>query len=185
MDRRMIELYTLLVFMIIGALVAVELKDLLSSVVSVSAVGLGISMTFLVLKAPEVAITQLVVEILCLIILIRATIRKDLPFSTSGRWFLNTAILVVFLGTFLGAVSLALRELPKFGSPIMRVASIYLRDGFAQTGATNLVAAVVLNYRAYDRVGEATVLLTAFIAVLTLLRRSGRVDSGDAGREEE
>jgi multisubunit Na+/H+ antiporter MnhB subunit len=181
----MIELYALLVFMIIGALVAVELKDLLSSVVSVCAVGLGISMAFLVLKAPEVAITQLVVEILCLIILIRATIRKDLPFSTSGRWFLNTAITVVFVGVFLGAVSLALRELPKFGSPIMRVASIYLRDGFAQTGATNLVAAVVLNYRAYDRLGEATVLLTAFVAVLTLLRRSGRVAPDGAGREEE
>ena len=65
----MIELYILLVFMIIGAIIAIEVKDLLSSVVAVGAVGLGLSIVFLVLKAPDVAITQLVVEILCLIIL--------------------------------------------------------------------------------------------------------------------
>ena len=35
--------------------------------------GLALAFAFLVLKAPDVAITQLVVEILCLVILIRAT----------------------------------------------------------------------------------------------------------------
>ncbi len=66
----MIELYVLLIFMIIGAIVAIEMKDLLSSVIAVGAVGLGLSIALLILKAPDVAITQLVVEILCLIILI-------------------------------------------------------------------------------------------------------------------
>ncbi len=91
----MIELYFLLGFMIVGAVIAVEVKDLLSSIVAVVAAGLGLSLSFLVLKAPDLAITQLVVEILCLLILIRATIRKDLPFSTSGRWFFNTLITVI------------------------------------------------------------------------------------------
>jgi multicomponent Na+:H+ antiporter subunit B len=65
----MIELYVLLVFMIIGAIIAIEMKDLLSAVIAVGAVGLGLSLVFLVLKAPDVAITQIVVEMLCLIIL--------------------------------------------------------------------------------------------------------------------
>jgi len=181
----MIDLYALLAFMIIAAVVAVEMEDLLSAVISMSAIGLGISMTFLVLKAPEVAITQLVVEILVLILLIRSTIHKDLPFSTSGRWLLNTTIMALFVVMFLGAVTLALFDLPAFGDPIMRVSRFYLRDGFAQTGATNLVAAVVLNYRAYDRLGETTVLFTAFLAVLTVLRRSGRIVPGDSGKDDE
>ncbi len=84
----MIELYVLLIFMIIGAIIAIEMKDLLSSVIAVGAVGLGLSIVLLILKAPDVAITQLVVEMLCLIILIRATLKKDLPFSTTGRWLL-------------------------------------------------------------------------------------------------
>jgi len=97
----MTELNLLLIFMIFSAIIAVEIKDLLSSVIAVGAVGLGLSLAFLILKAPDLAITQLVVEILCLIILIRATIKKDLPFSTSGRWLFNTISTLVFVAVFL------------------------------------------------------------------------------------
>ena len=181
----MIELYLLLIFMILGAIIAVEVKDLLSSVIAVGAVGLGLSMTFLILKAPDVAITQLVVEILCLIILIRATLRKDLPFSTTGRWFLNTVITVGFIVIFLAAAKKCLADLPAFGYPIMRVASTYLQEGITQTGASNVVASVILDYRAYDTLGEATVLFTAVIGVLTLMRRVGRKKQDQIVEEDD
>ena len=84
----MVEIHLILLFMIAAAVIAVQVKDLLSSVVAIGAVGVGLAMAFLLLKAPDLAIMQLVVEILSLIILIRATIRKDLPFSKSGRLFL-------------------------------------------------------------------------------------------------
>ena len=170
----MLELYILLIFMIVGAIIAIETKDLLSSVIAVGAVGLGLSIVFLILKAPDVAITQLVVEILCLIILIRATLKRDLPFSTTGRWFFNTLITVGFIAVFLFVAVKALKCLPEFGYPIMRVASTYLREGIARTGATNIVASVILDFRAYDTLGEATVLFTVVIGVLTVARRIGR-----------
>jgi len=125
----MTELNLLLIFMIFSAIIAVEIKDLLSSVIAVGAVGLGLSLAFLILKAPDLAITQLVVEILCLIILIRATIKKDLPFSTSGRWLFNTISTLVFVAVFLFLSYFALKELPSFGNPIMRVSQNYIKDG--------------------------------------------------------
>jgi len=181
----MIELYILLIFMIIGAIIAVELKDLLSSVIAVGAVGLGLSMTFLILKAPDVAITQLVVEILCLIILIRATIKKDLPFSTTGRWVLNTVITICFIAIFLITAAKCLKDLPEFGYPMMRVAGAYLKEGLTETGAANLVASVILDYRAYDTLGEATVLFTAVMGVLAVVRRVGRKKPEEIVEEEE
>ena len=181
----MVELYILLGFMIVGAIIAIEVKDLLSSVVAVGAVGLGLSIVFLILKAPDVAITQLVVEILALIILIRATLRKDLPFSTSGRWFLNTLITVGFIVVALLVAGKCFKDLPEFGYPIMKVASTYLKEGLAKTGATNLVAAVILDYRAFDTLGEATVLFTAVIGVLTVVRKIGRKKIGEKVREED
>ncbi|NQT90623.1 MAG: DUF4040 domain-containing protein [Candidatus Omnitrophica bacterium] len=181
----MIELYILIIFMIVGAIIAIEVKDLLSSVVAVGAVGLALSIVFLILKAPDVAITQLVVEILCLIILIRATLRKDLPFSTTGRWFLNTAITVCFIAVFLFVSFKALKQLPPFGYPTMRVASVYLKEGLSVTGATNIVASVILDFRAYDTLGEATVLFTAVIGVLAIVRRVGRKKVGEIVREED
>ncbi|MBU2504409.1 MAG: DUF4040 domain-containing protein, partial [Candidatus Omnitrophica bacterium] len=167
-------LYILLIFMIVGAIIAIEVKDLLSSVVTVGAVGIALSMAFLILKAPDVAITQLVVEILCLIILIRATLKKDLPFISTGRWFLNTLITVGFIAMFLFVAAKALKDLPDFGYPIMKVAKIYIANGLAQTGAANVVSSVMLDFRAYDTLGEATVLFTAVIGVLAVVRKIGR-----------
>ena len=181
----MIELYILLIFMIIGAIIAIEVKDLLSSVVAVGAVGLGLSIVFLVLKAPDVAITQLVVEILCLIILIRATLKRDLPFSTSGRWLFNTFVTIGFIALFLFVAMKCLKDLPEFGYPAMRVASTYLKEGKSQTGATNLVSSVILDYRAYDTLGEATILFTAVIGVLAVVRRIGRKRSEEKVEEED
>lgn len=180
----MIELYALLIFMIIGAIIAIETKDLFSSVVAVGAVGLGLSIVFLILKAPDVAITQLVVEILALIILIRATLKKDLPFSTSGRWFLNTIITVGFIAVLLTVAAKCFKDLPEFGYPTMRVARTYLEKGLAQTGATNLVGSVILDFRAYDTLGEATILFTAVIGVLAIVRRIGRKKPGEKVGEE-
>lgn len=181
----MIELYILLIFMIIGAIIAIEVKDLLSSVVAVGAVGLALSIVFLILKAPDVAITQLVVEILALIILIRATLKRDLSFSASGRWFLNTVITIVFIGALLVVAAKCFKDLPEFGYPTMRVAGNYLKYGFAKTGAANIVAAVILDYRAFDTLGEATVLFTAVIGVLSVVRRIGRKKEGQEVEEDE
>jgi multisubunit Na+/H+ antiporter MnhB subunit len=181
----MAELYFLFIFMIIGSIIAIRVKDLLSSVVAVGVTGLGVCLTFLVLKAPDLAITQLVVEVLCLIILIRATIRKDLPFSTSGRWFFNTLVTVTFIGTFLWAAYIALKDLPAFGYPIMKVANTYLAEGLIKTGATNLVSAVILDFRAYDTLGEATILFTAVIGVLAIMRKSGRKKVGEIEAKQD
>lgn len=172
--------------MIVGAIIAVQVKDLLSSVVAVGVAGLGLSLTFLVLKAPDLAITQLVVEILCLIILIRATIKKDLPFSATGRWLFNTLVTVAFIGVFLWTSYRALKDIPDFGYPIMKIAKVYIEQGLIKTGATNLVSSVILDFRAYDTLGEATILFTAVIGVMAIMRRVGRKKIGSAeGSDDE
>ena len=167
----MVEIYLLLIFMIAGALIAVAAKDLLSSVVAIGAVGIGLSMAFLVLKAPDLAIMQLVVEILSLIILIRATTRKDIPFSTSGRWVFNTLSTLLFIVIFLTGAYISIKLMPGFGEPLMRVSKVYIAEGFARTGARNIVSAINLNYRALDTLGEATAIFAAIVGVLAIARK--------------
>ncbi|MDD5428741.1 MAG: DUF4040 domain-containing protein [Candidatus Omnitrophica bacterium] len=170
----MIEMYILLIFMITAAIIAVAAKDLLSSVVAIGAVGIGLAMAFLVLKAPDLAIMQLVVEILSLIILVRATTRKDLPFNISGRWVFNTLATILFAVVFLVSAYASLKFMPDLGSPLMRVSKVYLSEGLVRTGAMNIVAAINLNYRALDTLGEATMLFAAIIGVLAVARKIGR-----------
>lgn len=181
----MIYLYILLILMIIGAIVIVMAKDLMSSVVAFGAVGLALSLSFLILKAPDVAITQLVVEIMCLVVLIKATLKKDIPFATTGRWLLNTSITFIFIITFLFFGYMSLKELPVFGYPIMKVASAYLEQGLPKTGAVNLVSSVMLDFRAYDTLGEAVALFTAVISAMVIIRRTGRKKPGEKVDESE
>jgi multisubunit Na+/H+ antiporter MnhB subunit len=173
----MIEIHVLLVLMIIGAIIAIEIRDLISSVIAVGAVGLGFSLVCLILKAEDVAITQLVVEIIAVIILIRATVRKDLPRSPSGAQILAGAVAVVFIVVLLVVASGAFEQLPPFGEPLMRVSKDYVSQAVEGTGATNVVGAVLLDFRAYDTLGEATVLFTAVIGVVAVTRRIGRKET--------
>ncbi len=170
----MLELQLLLLFMIAGAIIAVEVKDMISSVIAVGAVGLGLSLAFLILKAPDLAITQLVAEILCLIILIRATLKKDLPLVRDGRWIFNTFSTLCFIVVFLSFAYLAIKDLPAFGSPTMRVGKELLARSLDKTGATNFITSVILDFRAIDTLGEATVLFCSVMGVATVMRRIGR-----------
>ena len=167
----MIEIHLILFFMIAASLIAIEAKDLLSSIIGVGAAGIALSLGFLVLKAPDLAMMQVVVEILSLIILIRATIRKDLPFSVSGRWAFNTSVTIIFLVAFLTAAYFALKNIPAFGNANFRVLN-YITKGPA-TGAKNIVASITLNFRALDTLGEAVVLFTAVIGILAIARKNG------------
>ncbi|MGI9321751.1 MAG: hydrogen gas-evolving membrane-bound hydrogenase subunit E, partial [Thiogranum sp.] len=53
-------------------------------------------------------------------------------------------------------------------------ASTYLRDGLVDTGAPNIVTAVLLDFRAWDTLGEATVLFCAALGTVAILRRRAR-----------
>jgi multicomponent Na+:H+ antiporter subunit B len=66
-------------------------------------------------------------------------------------------------------------DLPTFGqaeNPSNNEVSYrYLEKGVEETGAVNVVAGIILDYRAFDTFGEATVLFTALITVIVVLRR--------------
>jgi multisubunit Na+/H+ antiporter MnhB subunit len=171
--------YILLLFMIIAAIIAVETKDLLSSIICVGAIGIGISIMFLFLRAPDIAITQIVVEVLGLIILIRATISRDLTFISGDREFFGTVISVVIIFVIFLAGIKVLGTLPDFGLAAFTrfpdaASATYISRGLQETGAVNLVASVILDYRGYDTLGEATVLFTSILGAVVLLRRKNK-----------
>lgn len=186
----MIELLTLLlVFMIVAAVVALTTKDLLSAVIAVGAVGFGSSVAFLLLRAPDVAITQIVVEVLTLVILIRATVGRGVRVVAGTRDVLTMGVTATLLVIFLVLGVMALSASPDFGTAVMdRVtgspSQAYLSVGLKRTGAANIVVAVLLDFRAYDTLGEATVLFTGIIGAVVVLRRRSRTEE-ERGRASE
>ena len=168
--------FVLMLFIIIAAIIAVETRNLLSSVICIGAIGFGASLMFLFLRAPDIAITQIVVEVLGLILLIRATISRDLTFIAGDREFFGVVVSVVIV-LVIALVGIEVFEtLPGFGTPIFAqvpdaASQTYVREGLQKTGAANLVGSVILDFRAYDTLGEATVLFTSIIGATIILRK--------------
>lgn len=81
---------------------------------------------------------------------------------------------VVFAVILIGVLLLTISGLPRFGSEnnptINEVSDRYLQSGMEETGAVNAVTGMILDYRAFDTLGESFVLFTATCAVLILMR---------------
>lgn len=164
-------MYFLVGFMIFASIVALEIKDLLSSVISVGMVGLAVAVAFLFLQAPDLALVQFVYEIISVIILILLLKNSGERYETvrEGKTSFYAKLVVILLVLFLIAPLFSI--LPEFGKPLMEVSERYLERGTEETGAANLVTSVVLDYRVYDTLGEATILFVSILGVVTLLRK--------------
>lgn len=181
----MIELYVLLGLMIAGAVIAIEVKNLLSAVITVGIVGLALSIVFLLLKAPDVALTQIVVEIAAVILLIRATLHRDIAMKSCGNRPFGAFMGILFIGLSVVVAVITFGDgLNPFGEPLMTVSRFYPMDAVTGTGATNVVSSVILDYRAYDTLGEATVLFTAVIGVLAVMRSPGKKKEEESQENE-
>jgi multisubunit Na+/H+ antiporter MnhB subunit len=100
-----------------------------------------------------------------------------LRYVRHSRKFYNicaTVLCVVFAVIML----LTVANLPRYGSADTptnnEVAQRYVEKGTEETGAVNTVAGMILDYRAFDTLGESFVLFTAVCAVTILMKQSGR-----------
>ena len=170
----LILFYALLIFCVVGSIIAIEIRNILASVIAAGAVGMALSILFLFLGAPDIAITQVVVEIICLIVLIRSTVSLDNTSITKHRDTFAILSSLIFFGLFLVFAFMAFQGLPKFGEPLMRVSSYYVENSTRQTGASNIIMGIILDYRAYDTLGEATVIFTSILGAFVVLRAKGK-----------
>jgi len=169
-----VYLILMIILMIVGSLYSLNAKDLLSAVISYGIVGFALVISFLLLQAPDLAIVQIVVEIITLIIMI-AVIKNasreenETKFGKHAVGYL--LVLIIFAVVFLLAFQKL--DLNSFGEHTVRMAEPYIK-GANETGSRNLVSGIILDFRAYDTLGEATVLFTAVIGILTVLRVKGK-----------
>jgi len=178
-------LYALMGFMLLASVIAIEARDLLSTVISVAAAGAGLAIIFLMLGAPDLAITQVVVEAVSMVLLIRVAVRRDDTTIDRGRDMFSVAAGLIFLGAVVFASAYAFRSMTPFGRPLMKMAGDYLEQAFTQTGAANAVTAILLDFRAYDTLGEATVIFAAIVGAYAVLRHVGRKHDVTVGNESD
>jgi len=169
-------LIIILVLMIGGAIYSLEARDLLSAVIAYGIVGFGLVIAFLLLQAPDLALVQIVVETITLIIMIAVILNSTREEERVQRRRVAFYVVssIVFAALFLYFFNRVTGSLSDFGERALRMSKAYIEPGADITGSANLVTGVVFDYRGYDTLGEATILFTAVIGVLSVLRLKGR-----------
>jgi len=172
-----ILLTIILGFMIIGAIFALHANDLLSAVIAQGIVGYGLVICFLLIKAPDLAIVQIVVETITLIIMVAVVLdssRKEIGAKLDLKGIINIVAGIVFIGFLIYFFNQASLNLESFGEHTLRMSEPYVKDGVDKTGATNMVTGILWDFRGYDTLGEATILFTAALGILSILRLKGK-----------
>lgn len=157
-------IFVLLVAM--GCIATVMAKSRLTVVVVVSIAGFGMCLWFYILGAADVANTQLTVEILtvCVLVLILHRLPDHFTPDTRRSHFWSIVLSVaVGVSTMLAVLALTGRR------EISDVSEYFLRETEELTGGSNIVNVILVEFRAFDTLGELTVLGVAGIAIAVLL----------------
>ena len=112
--------------------------------------------------------------------------RRERVYDLANNWKLNgfekfykifSACFCIFLVAML---LIAVSYLPAYGhmeNPVNNeVSQRYIENGLEETGAVNIVTGMILDYRAFDTLGESHVLFIATCTVLILLRKDKKKD---------
>jgi multicomponent K+:H+ antiporter subunit A len=135
-------------------------------VLLVACVGLGVALTFVYFSAPDLAMTQLSVEVVSTVLLLMglALLPAATPpeSSTARRW--RDGAIAVAAGT--GAAAIAWAVLTR---PFETLSWYFLEQTVPKGGGANAVNVILVDFRGFDTLGEITVLGIAAIGVLALL----------------
>jgi len=140
----------------------------LVALVAIGAVGLAVSLAFAVLSAPDLALTQLLVEVVTIILMM--VVLYYLPPQSppeSARWRQWTdGALALVAGAGVAAICYAVLT-----RGIEPIAPFFLERALTEGGGTNVVNVILVDFRGFDTLGEITVLGTAGLVVYALLAR--------------
>jgi multicomponent K+:H+ antiporter subunit A len=145
---------------------AVLHRNRLLSLVLVGVVGLMVSVSFVYLSAPDLALTQISVEVATVILLLLALnfLPAITPAERSGR-MIRDAIIATVAGVGAGALIYALM-MRDFAFP--SIAAYHIDNAKPEGGGTNIVNVILVDFRGYDTFGEITVLGIAALVIYAL-----------------
>ncbi|MBK6637364.1 MAG: monovalent cation/H+ antiporter subunit A [Rhodocyclaceae bacterium] len=141
-------------------------RQRLTALILIGAVGLVVALVFVKFSAPDLALTQLSVEVVTIILLLLALyfLPQETPAepSASRRWRDGAIALVAGSGATMLAWAVMTR-------PVDSIAGWFLENSVTGGGGTNVVNVILVDFRGFDTFGEITVLAIAALGIFALL----------------
>ncbi|TQR30565.1 Na+/H+ antiporter subunit A [Lysinibacillus sphaericus] len=173
-----IESYELiLVFvMMFAAVWIIFAKGRVTAMLLNGVLGYSIAFFFVIFRAPDLALTQLVVESVttALFLLCFKYLPDLMPEASKKKKQWSKAILSIFVGATVTLIGLAVVHFDRF-KPV----ATYFNDSYELAGGSNIVNTILGDFRAFDTMLEVVVLLIAGLGVYTLTKLKPRKEETD------
>jgi len=171
----------LVTFVVLAAVAAALLRDVLGVIVVFASFSLGLSIIWIILSAPDVALTEAAVGAGVMSVLLLLTISKTARPDTDTviRSVNYKAVAVVgLLFVVLLATVPALPEVGSTDAPAVQETvdgettpyGYYVTQAYDETGVENAVSAILVFYRGFDTFGEGVVVFSALVGMLVVFR---------------
>lgn len=148
-------------------------RSRIGAVAMMGVIGFLIAGWFLLIGGVDLALTQMLVEILTVAVAVLILRRLPESFSPVGMMRRGgAAVVAVVLGLAAGAATLFLTGRPE----ATNAAQWYIDETEEAAGGTNLVNSILVDFRGLDTFGEMTVLAVAAVGLLALLRGEASAD---------
>lgn len=140
----------------------------LVSLLMLSVVGLFVALTFARFSAPDLALTQLSVEVVTMILLMLALffLPQKTPRESSPKRNLRDMLLAGSLGLVIASLNYAVMT-----RDTQSISSFFMANSVPGGGGHNVVNVILVDFRGFDTLGEITVLALAGLAIFKLLNR--------------
>ena len=156
-------------------------KSRLAAIIALGGVGYSVALFFVIFKAPDLALTQLVIETVSVALFLLAF--KHLPALNEHGETKKTKVVNLIISLSVG-VMVTLVALSSHSQKLIPSISQYYKDTVAtEAGGGNIVNVILVDYRGFDTLFEIAVLAIAGIAVLGMIRlRVSRKETTDENK---
>ncbi|GEN27641.1 monovalent cation/H+ antiporter subunit A [Halovibrio variabilis] len=151
-----------------GVATAATHRYRLISLLMLSVVGLFVALTFARFSAPDLALTQLSVEVVTMILLMLALffLPQKTPRESSPLRNVRDLLLAGSLGLVVASLNYAVMT-----RETLSISNFFIENSKPGGGGYNVVNVILVDFRGFDTLGEITVLALAGLAIFKLLNR--------------
>lgn len=168
----------LAVALLAAAFTVLFAKTRMTAVIALGGIGYLVSIFFVVFRAPDLALTQMVIETVTTALFLLCYYHLPKFFKGAGRIPFKPVNLAISLGV---GATVTLFALSANGNRLFEPISSYYKNSYELAGARNVVNAILVDFRGIDTMLEIAVLSIAALGVFTLIKLE--VDRG--GKNEE
>lgn len=165
-----IELFDIFVvlLLVIGTIVTVLAKTRIASIIGLGAVGYSVALFFVLFNAPDLALTQLVIETIsvALFLLVFYHLPKFTKPLEKKRFQFGRIFVSVLVGVMVTLVALAAQSQKYVDS----IKTYYEETVHDLAGGGNIVNVILVDYRGFDTLFEISVLSIAGMAIYSMIK---------------